>query len=820
MAAKNSELLSSAQQAAKENKPSTLGVDPRWTTATIQEVRWNQNYPYQLHILEKVGGGYVVKETFTLPINPQSMNITTPFAIETSASLGGIVEEHNGAPFRNITLQGTTGVLPLRGSAGMVQTAGPLEAIFSGTVRAIKTTVSALAAVPGASSLRPNVVKAEEIAGDLKGTTGYYQFHLLQQFLESYVALKKTQQGRPYRLAFSIWKDQETYLVTPVAFDRQRSAQDPDSYNFTIQLRAWRRYDLATGPAPYDNQDRGNAREPSKLAEALNTLRASRRAVQSLKGVVNGIRGDIKTVLFEPLRESILFIKDALGVVLAVSDLPVNIIRDMKAPILEAASTVRLAQSVQSRFDNLGSDLSSEYQKIVDEIQSLAVSSSKAESGSGSSGGGLDLDPASPAHKILDNPDDHPELFDAINVSDLNLPPDTVRKIIGERDRVRKLNRLDYEKIRDNLEILIADLADACGAGDPTYNEIMGRPAPSFDKEPTDDDYEMLFSLNQLVMEFSRLSATGEVNNSRRSVMEYVAGLAGRSGIRFDIPRSHFQVPFPYGSTLEMLAARYLGDPQRWHEIATLNRLREPYVDEEGFDLPLMVNGSKNRIQVSSVENLYIGQYVSLASNTASRTWRHITDIEDLGNRTYVVSLDGDPDLASLKVADEAALHAFLPDTVNSQKLISIPSSDASPIDDLETKEIRGLDEIESLLNAAGVDLLLTQDNDAAITANGDWPLAIGITKMTQDARIYFSTEKNSLLYAKGFGIDLKPGTSSADLSADDLLQSAQGLLQANPAFKNIARADVLRDGNSVRISFELGVAGTESLLPISFDLT
>ena len=59
-----------------------------------------------------------------------------------------------------------------------------------------------------------------------------------------------------------------------------------------------------------------------------------------------------------------------------------------------------------------------------------------------------------------------------------------------------------------------------------------------------------------------------------KEYIEAVAGLARASGIAFTVPTSKFAVPFPYGMTLEMLAAQYLGSRDRWMEIAALNGLR------------------------------------------------------------------------------------------------------------------------------------------------------------------------------------------------------------------------------------------------------
>ena len=53
---------------------------------------------------------------FFLPITPQQLSITDAYSINTSATLRGVLEEHSGVRFKNITIQGSFGVWPGRAS--------------------------------------------------------------------------------------------------------------------------------------------------------------------------------------------------------------------------------------------------------------------------------------------------------------------------------------------------------------------------------------------------------------------------------------------------------------------------------------------------------------------------------------------------------------------------------------------------------------------------------------------------------------------------------------------------------------------------------
>jgi hypothetical protein len=89
--------------------------------------------------------------------------------------------------------------------------------------------------------------------------------------------------------------------------------------------------------------------------------------------------------------------------------------------------------------------------------------------------------------------------------------------------------------------------------------ETYGRSAGEA-REATESDFDAIFALNTVIMEMNRLAADPNVSKSGPSTLEYVAGLASRSGIDFTVPQSYMMVPFLYGHSLEQMADMYLGD--------------------------------------------------------------------------------------------------------------------------------------------------------------------------------------------------------------------------------------------------------------------
>lgn len=800
--------LQSAEDArATNSNGSVAGIDKNWVfvgTSEIDGTRWNKSYPYQLMMVRQgqgsgnTGSEYQVEQTFTLPIAPSDLSIVTPFAINTTVTLGGIVEEHNGAPLRQISFSGTTGVTPLRGSAPIAGQASIFEGILGGTIAAIDRTIDSATSLIGLGPDKTNLLPEEMDEEDLKGT-GYYQFRLLQRFLENYAALKKLKVNQNLRLALAIWKDQSVYLVTPQTFDVRRSASSPWEYNYSLQFKGWKRVVLGGVSAPAYSPFVPVTRDPNKFAFLMNKLQGARAVLQGSKDVLLAVNSDVERILFEPLREVVLSCKDVLGVAVTAADLPESIASTFKAAVLEAKTS----------FDQLG-----------DDFRNLGVKSGKAEAGAGDTGDTKGaLEGAENVNHIFDHPADNFELMDKIKPSELNLPPAIQRKITEERKRVRQLRRLDFEKTRDKFVEFAAQFADAVGAGNETFSATYGRQLVSATKTPTPDDFDVMFALNQTILEMNRLAASSAVDREQTTTMDALAGMASRSGIAFTVPTSKFAVPFPYGSTIEQLALTYLGDANRWHEIVALNGLRTPYVDEEGFDLILLTNGKDNQVTVSSAASLYVGQQVWLSSNSTSRTKRRITNIDQVSPGTVILTLDGDPDLDRYDVVAQAVLHAFLPDTVNSQMLIYIPSSLPPTEEDFRTKSIPGIDEFDRLIQVGGVDLLLTQKGDLAVTPDGDCRLSIGLANIIQQLKLVLTTPKGSLLHHPDYGLGIRPGASTADLDAKEMLSTLQTTLKGDPMFAGVSGVAISKAGPVLRVAMSVGIAGVNQTIPISVDI-
>lgn len=806
--------------------------DPFWYHPdSIDAARWSQVFPYQFMLVKKTASGYVQdaetkKWTFTLPFPPSALSVGLPFAIGGGVTQGGFTEEHGGIPVKPISLRGSLGVLPLRPRAPIVPTENLGAAIFAGTIQQAQQTATAakrLAAdLGGPSPYRQYLVDDRSFSEpDVVGkTSGWYQFQLLTRFFENYAAFRMTSKGRDYRLAFAMWKHQSVYLVKPVSIDTSYDASSPLEPQYSVQLQAWRRINLDSVGVEPAGQYQPAARRPNGLGRLLQALLDARAVLENARDVLSALGGDVDRSLFEPLRQATLFAKDALALPLAFADLPNSVLQTSSQAVAQYLATQRVFGAAGGEFKNQSKSV----QDAADQLAAVAggagvVGDAPAVGRTRLSDNAPPIPPGLAAYKILRNPERYYDLFSVVQPGRVRLPAAAIRAIAAERAAVRSLTRLDYENMAASARRIADDFSDLAGAGNASYNQLYQRSAPPSGKTPTPADYRVIYALNRVALEFSRLAVSADVGTARvpRSV-DYVAGLASRSGIAFQVPRSKFAVPFPYGFTLEKLALRYLQDPDRWGEIATLNGLRQPYVDEVGFDRPLQVNASGQTVQLADGSNLIVAQQVWLSSTTQSRQARRIVKIEQLPGGPTILTLDGDP-VDQFKTADKASLHAFLPDTVNSQMLIYIPSDQEPGDEGYATKAIPGINQFDPLLRVAGVDFLLDDRNDLILTPDGDNRWSYGLTNIVQTARIRLGIPLGSLLHHPQIGIPKIFGRSTADVDAGAVATAAQHLFDDDPAFTGVQGVQVVKSGPAAQLIMSVGVRGQSRYVPLVLDL-
>lgn len=763
---------------------------------------WSQNFPYRF-LVTRVNsqGKHSVVAEYRLPINPQELTITTPFAIKTTVTSRGILEEHNGIPIKQINLSGSTGVYIDRESGGREQKrTSVLGTIFGGTLDATNNALSQVKTAGAALGFGSSNLSSQQEAPELT-RTGYYQYRMLDLFLTTYGETKAAPGNQDLRLIFEIAKSNVAYIVTPLTSVEKRTAASPMEHLYSIQLLAWATVPDFRGAAPTPtslliNQDVGD------LRRALNTLSQLRKTVTAFKNIVSAVRADVESNIFGPINQVILLAKDTLSIPLAIADLPKSLRDSFQTSV--AASWQALSRTNEDLKDLFNSD----FQSIINEGSgsNSYLGASKAQAGGD----------AAPTNMFKSDVLDNLDLTANVQVNQLQLNNNQQNAVDAA---INDAKDITVNEVKD----LIAQLQSLSDALEPTISL----------QNAMDEEWDLLYALSDSVTELYGVISNGQLNNSANTEDQGLddASLATTaqsfweqstvdSGIGYTAPLGKFSVPFPFGASLEQLAFTYLGDVTRWMEIVSLNGLQAPYIDEDGFTYSFIGNGSENQINIESSVNLYVGQSVFISSNTQLTTKRKVQSIAQVSDTNFLITVDGEPDLQRFTTQDSAQLLAYLPYTVNSMRQIYIPTDVAPTQDELDTPPITFLDDDIDMIKFSKIDWLLTPQGDLAVTKDGFMNLAFGKTNLLQAAKMKLITKPGGLILHPEFGAGVEIGTSFADVNLDDTAKRIDQNFRNDPRFLAPASINLQASPTVLQESVVAVVAKDNGILPIQVPLT
>lgn len=820
---------------------------PFFRSVKVDPTRWDQLFPYRLMVIDVTKNNQVVNGNapsdikiaitkgtgstiidfqsfgtqwvFELPISPQQFTIQDTFAINTAATLRGIAEEHNGVKFKMINASGTFGVWPGRGSVTSAPTSPSfLQSVFGGTLEAFgnlrNQAQKTIDIATGNTAANKPVTPRPEIVTNGLVTTGYYNAMKLQQFLEQYAEAKKSPTNAGWRLVFDIPKQNQSYIVTPMQFSWQQSQAKNMEILFSFQLKAWRRIDLNN--TPFVVEPGVSTLTPGILQRVLNSLFAARTVTSAAVNLIGAVRSDVEAPL-NALRQTSLLIKDLAGAVLTAADLPFQIQTDFRNAIGAAMNSLSVnsltgpAATSTTVVATLAA-LQASY-TLNEGISISAVSNGQLGNTSSQS------QPANPALNLFSHPESNFLLIDQVPLNSLQL---STAQQNAANDAISSANSLtinDLKNFRATIQTLALQLSNNFGTGDAYVSKVYNLPPPITRVTPiTIDNYEILNSLYDMMQAYDLLTASTQIDdNQKQTNMEYVAGLADTAGITFTVPNSKILAPVPFGLTIEAISARYLGDPQRWIEIVTLNNLRDPYIDEDGFQLPLLSNATGRDVVVSNISNLFLGQKVVVQGANQIPSPRAILGIDRLSDTSFLLTLDGLPNLDNFTTARLSYLQAYLPGTVNSQQKIFIPSDLQVP--NTPNVLIPTVAMTDPLSGLSKVDLLLTDTGDLAVNNYGDFRYAYGMTNLIQCLKIKFSSVAKTILLHPEFGLGVTPGTINSDVQIQDLFNSINQQIQADSRFSGISSLQVVLNGPTLSINIAVILAGTQGVFPLTFEL-
>jgi hypothetical protein len=218
----------------------------------VRNTNWYSAKPYGFKFTPRNGNAPLV---MFLPISPTNLTISTSFAVNIIPTLYGTVEEHSDVRYYDISIEGTTGFAPRyvspstatadiaavdlrkqgRSSFAVVQGLS-LGGFFSKTLAAINSVQNKAADLIGGGP--------QPMPGFGNSETGYVAFHNLYRFLKVYKQDAAGVDGSSaprtmHPLTFFNYKDNNEYDCVVRSFVLRRSANDPQQYFYSIQLRCY-----------------------------------------------------------------------------------------------------------------------------------------------------------------------------------------------------------------------------------------------------------------------------------------------------------------------------------------------------------------------------------------------------------------------------------------------------------------------------------------------------------------------------------------------------------------------------------------------------
>ena len=395
-------------------------------------------------------------------------------------------------------------------------------------------------------------------------------------------------------------------------------------------------------------------------------------------------------------------------------------------------------------------------------------------------------------------------------------------------NRIRRFITTDFKTIRTNLVNGRDEIADVVGLSDVDYNDTFNRSSTRQLRDSRIRDVGDMQTLQQSIAAVDYILAnTGSLTTTNVDPFALARANANNPDIDIRTGRSGYLVRMFFGDSLQALANRYLGSPDRWIEIAIANGLKAPYVDETGEPISLISNGNGSQINIagsngglSNRNKIFVNQVIFLQSDSVKfPDQRTILDIREIPiSGELILELSGEANLAQYLTSESAYIRVFKPNTINSNFMVMLPSEDSTQ--NQSTKETpfflasKGEDE-----KRAGVDLLLNQDNDLALTAFGDLQLNYGIANAQQAMQLKLIAEQGQIPRHPTYGLPPILGTKASDPSAikNALVTGINDMVSADSRFDRIETLNVSVEQGSAIISLVVRMAGSGSLIPLNF---
>jgi hypothetical protein len=320
------------------------------------------------------------------------------------------------------------------------------------------------------------------------------------------------------------------------------------------------------------------------------------------------------------------------------------------------------------------------------------------------------------------------------------------------------------------------------------------------------------------VNSFLTTLGTGQIFQERESDPFVYANRFLETTDQVASPISSISVRWQRGKTLEDMAQQFLGDPNRARELALLNNLRPPFVDETGFTRPIF-NANGREFVVNSNENLAIDQRITIKSSSASPSRRTIIDLDDIGGGQYRIVVDGADNLNIYTPASSPFIEFRTPGTVGSGDYILIPDT-TLPVDAFPIKPSATFDRLAHAEKVFKVDLALDErtGRDLVVGPANNVKRSFGYDNALQALRLATEIERGELEQHPEKGLAAPIGQRNSDFNLTEIGRLVEDTIVSDARFAS-AITQVEIDGSVSRVTIDAEGSNGTGQIPVEFEV-
>lgn len=429
-------------------------------------------------------------------------------------------------------------------------------------------------------------------------------------------------------------------------------------------------------------------------------------------------------------------------------------------------------------------------------------------------------------------------IFDLTSVNAISLSFEESSILSTKIKSIKDMTRKDFIEMRARIVQDRDAMADRVGLSDPDYNATYDRSSQPTRTAVKNKDINNMFELQQAIKSIDFILAN--YFTMEKAVVDPFA-IARKNAnnplINIGSYSSGVLVKMQYGENLQSLAKRTLGDADKWIDIAIANGLKPPYIDEIGYKIPLIANGSKNQINIAgkdalqnpNIDKIFVGQVLFLKSNVENfPEQRSIINIKEVPiSGEIVIEVDGEQNLDRYKIGDSSHLRIYKPNTTNSAFYILIPT-DAEIEPEAKNATPWFLKTSDIIEKKQKIDININDSGDVNFNSTGDLQLSYGLDNSIQAIKLKLAVETGELRKHPTFGLTSVAGSGNIAINdiKNALTNSIVNSITSDSRFSAVETISIdysnptdLETSSFFSINISVRLSDSNQLVPISFNV-